>query len=268
MILPFGTKKELGQHFLQDQEVIGRIVQEAIGCGLGPCTEIGPGAGALTGPLLRAGFPVLAVEKDPRAVAYLRSQYPALEVILCDVLKWRPEAWGLCIGNLPYGITSDILLWFLEGSFSHGIFMMQREVAERLGAKPGTKAYGRLTVRVSLQANVTPVVDAPPGAFLPPPKVHSRVVHLWPRASPFGGKEEEKAFSAWTAFLFSSRRKMLRSVLSAYPWLWDQAASVGPSFVPTARCEDLSPQEIFALFHLSRAPPGGQNSKEATVRSP
>lgn len=224
------TKKNLGQNFLADQSIIAQIVARADQhrqISSGTCFEIGPGSGALTRKLLEAGWTVCALEKDKRAVEGLQQTLgqefkERFSVIETDVLRFNAEhsplaqsRTPLCIGNIPYYITSDILFWFLgqQKSFSAAILMVQKEVAERLASEPGDKDYGRLTVRTQLSCEVDQVLVAPARAFVPPPKVDSAVVELVPLKIPILNENEVEDFGKFTASLFSARRKMLRKTL-------------------------------------------------------
>ncbi|MFZ9520928.1 MAG: 16S rRNA (adenine(1518)-N(6)/adenine(1519)-N(6))-dimethyltransferase RsmA [Silvanigrellaceae bacterium] len=227
------TRKNLGQNFLADSSIIERIVARAethAERSNRRCIEIGPGSGALTRRLLENGWKVYAVEKDERAVEGLKNSLgqefagnldvTGTDVLRVDVSKFLLEKQEnsptpLCIGNIPYYITSDILFWFLnqQKHFSAAIIMIQKEVAERLASAPGAKDYGRLTVRTQLQCEVDQVLVAPASAFVPPPKVDSAVVELKPLESPLLATEEADAFGKFTAALFSARRKMLRKTL-------------------------------------------------------
>lgn len=224
------TKKNLGQNFLADQSILAQIVARA---GLHAeqskktCLEIGPGSGALTRKLLEAGWKVFAIEKDTRAVQGLQQSLgsefsDSFRVIEADILRFdasqflaEHSAPPLCIGNIPYYITSDILFWFLnqQSKFSAALLMVQKEVAERLAAGPGHKDYGRLTVRTQLSCAVDQVLVAPAKAFVPPPKVDSAVVELVPLEKPLLSEDEQEPFGRFTANLFSARRKMLRKTL-------------------------------------------------------
>jgi 16S rRNA (adenine1518-N6/adenine1519-N6)-dimethyltransferase len=191
------------------------------------CIEIGPGSGALTRGLLEAGWNVCALEKDKRAVEGLTSTLGEefkgrLKVVETDVLRFNAEQFSteqsivpLCIGNIPYYITSDILFWYLNRQkfFSAAILMVQKEVAQRLAAGPGQSQYGRLTVRTQLSCDVEQVLVAPAKAFVPPPKVDSAVVALTPLENPLLELDEQEDFGKFTATLFSARRKMLRKTL-------------------------------------------------------
>ena len=162
----------------------------------------------------------------------------------------------LCIGNLPYYITSDILFWYLKHSslFCGAIFMVQDEVADRFAAGPGSKSYGRLSARLQLVANVEKILFVPATAFSPPPKVNSAVVRIVPKESPFIDAQEVKAFEGFTALLFSARRKMLRRSLAAEipnEDFWStELAAMGA--VPDARPDTLTPESLLFLFRKLR----------------
>ncbi|NBW81389.1 ribosomal RNA small subunit methyltransferase A [bacterium] len=276
------TKKNLGQNFLADATIIERIVARAeihAATSNRCCIEIGPGSGALTRRLLENGWKVHAIEKDERAVEGLKLSLGRefsgnLEVVCSDILKvdasrfWQDKSsTPLCIGNIPYYITSDILFWFLnqQKNFSAAILMIQKEVAERLASGPGGKDYGRLTVRTQLQCEVEQVLVAPASAFVPPPKVDSAVVELKPLASPLLAADEFDAFGKFTAALFSARRKMLRKTLLHIAHEMP-GQSVDPEFATNfeklasqefgisfnQRPEELSPQILLKLFRRLR----------------
>ncbi|MEN9530643.1 MAG: hypothetical protein RI932_2516 [Pseudomonadota bacterium] len=277
------TRKNLGQNFLADQTILAQIIARAQTHANNSgkvCLEIGPGSGALTRKLLEAGWTVYAVEKDQRAVQGLKSslgvEFPEhFKVLEADILRFDTSellstlsAPPMCIGNIPYYITSEILFWFLkhEKKFSAGIFMVQKEVGDRLACSPGHKDYGRLSVRIQLACEVEQVLVAPARAFVPPPKVDSAVVELLPRTEPFLTKEETERFEKFTALLFSARRKMLRKTLQqASHELFGRGLeenaftkfaeliknSLGIEF--TQRPEELTPQNILELFRQLKA---------------
>lgn len=273
------TRKNLGQNFLTDQTVIRDIEMRASSWGQESqkvCLEIGPGSGALTRQLLNNGWTVHAIEKDARAVAGLTSslaqEFPeTLKVIEGDVLKLSPQSFAphtgalpLCIGNIPYYITSDILLWFLkhQKDFCAGIFMVQKEVADRLASGPGNKSYGRLTVRAQLSCQVEQFMHVPARAFAPPPKVDSAVVELSPRIETELSNEELSQFERFTALLFSARRKMLRKTIiqSVHQILSLPETGVNEESITnkadalgirlSQRPEELSPIQILKLFRV------------------
>ncbi len=180
------TKKSLGQHFLQDGNMIRKIV-DAISAGkTDRIIEIGPGAGALTEELVHKYDNVTVIELDQRMVEVLRKKFPGLNIIHKDILKFD---WSSVqtenkpvhvVGNLPYYITSQILFSLLEHRkiLSSALLMMQKEVAERIVAQPGTKAYGILSVQSQLMSTPKILFDVPPQVFQPPPSVNSSVIHF------------------------------------------------------------------------------------------
>ncbi len=268
--------KSLGQHFLRDESVLGRIVEEANRITEEKnlpktCLEIGPGEGVLTKKLLQAGWKVHALEKDSRSVAGLRATLEkdfadCLKITETDVLKWTSspgdESYSMCIGNLPYYITSDILLWYAERSdqFAGALFMVQNEVAMRIPAPSGTKDYGRLSVRMQLMFMCKRLFVVPAAAFSPPPKVDSAVISLLPTGFRFLSKGESRAFDGFTATLFSARRKMLRRALastleslsrtdaSRLDAFWNEAKK--HAVYPETRPDAIPPQAILALHNL------------------
>lgn len=274
------TRKNLGQNFLADQTILAQIVARAsmhAEKSKKTCIEIGPGSGALTRKLLEAGWTVHALEKDARAVAGLAQTLGQefagkFSVIEADVLRSElPKQLAeqgltpLCIGNIPYYITSDILFWFLnqQNNFSAAILMVQKEVADRLAANPGSKDYGRLTVRTQLSCHVDQVLIAPAKAFVPPPKVDSAVVELTPHEHSLLQAGESEHFGRFTASLFSARRKMLRKTIlhlaheingheitNEVALGYEQTAEKlwGVSF--NQRPEELSPEVMLGLYRL------------------
>lgn len=276
------TRKNLGQNFLADQSIIAQIVARASVCfekSRGTCLEIGPGSGALTRKLLESGWSVYALEKDRRAVEGLTRTLgeefkDKLTVIETDVLQFSAEKFQqeqsglpLCIGNIPYYITSDILFWFLKQQqfFSAAILMVQKEVADRLASEAGHKQYGRLTVRTQLSCDVEQVLVAPARAFIPPPKVDSAVVALTPLENPLLGTDEQDDFGKFTASLFSARRKMLRKTLfhlatemtgrqpdENFGAQLESRAEKEWGIKLTQRPEELSPETFLKIFRALR----------------
>jgi 16S rRNA (adenine1518-N6/adenine1519-N6)-dimethyltransferase len=240
---PTRALKRLGQHFLAPawaDKVVAAIAPAAGDAFL----EIGPGTGALTVPLAASGSPILAVEVDRRLAADLAHGAPSnVTVLTGDILRTDviPFLSGLgstsgpadatsrrrfrVVGNLPYYIASPILFRLIELHQQHGFFadavvMLQKEVADRLLARPGTKEYGVLTILLARHAQVTRLLDLPPGAFSPPPKVRSTVVRLVFGASPVK-VADEAGFERLVKMLFSQRRKTLSNAIK----------SVGPAAV-------------------------------------
>jgi 16S rRNA (adenine1518-N6/adenine1519-N6)-dimethyltransferase len=181
----------------------------------GLAIEIGPGRGALTHKLLSRAGRVIAVEIDPALVEYLRGEFAnesRIEIVHSDVLATDLSQWGpaaIC-GNLPYYITSPILSKVAETPFTRGVFLMQKEVAMRLTASPGTRDYGYLTVQTALFATAHRLFDVRPGAFQPPPKVDSTVVLLEPHPPLV---EDSAGFLEFAGRAFQQKRKTIRNNL-------------------------------------------------------
>lgn len=228
------AEKKLGQNFLLDQNLtdkIARHAQVAAGGFAGKTVfEIGPGPGGLTRSLLKAGAEkVIALEFDPRAVAALQSLMEAsdgrLQVVQADALDADllalSDAPRVIVANLPYNIATPLLTGWLaqihahDGAYDAMILMFQKEVAQRIAATPGGKAYGRLSVISQWLCETKKLFDLPPAAFTPPPKVTSSVVQFLPRKRD-ADAPEFKSVEAVTAAAFGQRRKMIRSSLKDY----------------------------------------------------
>lgn len=219
--------KGLGQNFLADGNTVQRITEIA---DVGPgdrIVEIGPGLGALTEGLLDRGAYVVAIEKDAGLVRVLRDlfkDHPRFLLLHADALdvdlaalfpgEWPADTPRKVVANLPYYITSQLLIHILESTppFERAVVMIQREVADRLVAAPGSKAYGALTVGVAFRAEVQLAARVPPTVFFPPPTVASEVVLLKPRPFPFDVGDPERFFRVVRA-AFGKRRKTLANAL-------------------------------------------------------
>jgi len=253
------ARKSLGQNFLLDLNLTGRIVREA---GVTPdatVLEIGPGPGGLTRPLLETGAKVVAVEKDSRAVAALAelaAAFPGqLDIIEADALTVSEgDLLGgaqpvQIVANLPYNIGTALLVKWLTIEpwppfFRSMTLMFQREVADRITARTGDDAYGRLAVLVGLRAKAKRLFDIPPRAFLPAPKVTSSVVHLTPLES--GAAVPVKALEQVTEAAFGQRRKMLRQSLKKV-FQDPEIILSNLGIDPTARAENLTPDDFLKL---------------------
>jgi 16S rRNA (adenine1518-N6/adenine1519-N6)-dimethyltransferase len=216
-------RPRLSQHFLHDRRTAARIADSLRAPAGARVLEIGPGRGALTEHLLDRGWSVAAVELDPELAAALERRWPGrdLTVVRGDALDYEPQGEGplYVIGNLPYAVTSPLLFHLLD--LTEGIeipeivVMVQREVADRLAASPGTKAYGALTVGILLSAEVEVLFQVGRGQFRPPPKVRSTVVRLVP-GSPAGlGADRRERVRRLVRTAFEQRRKQLRNSLRA-----------------------------------------------------
>ncbi|MEG3637715.1 16S rRNA (adenine(1518)-N(6)/adenine(1519)-N(6))-dimethyltransferase RsmA [Magnetococcus sp. PR-3] len=228
--------KRFGQNFLVDPSIAPRIVNLAQIGESDRVLEIGPGVGSLTIPLLQKAGAVTAVEKDRNLLPVLRVEAAGvgnLSLIEEDALKVDYTALAEKLGgrmklaaNLPYNISSPLMVHLLEhhAAFESMTLMFQKEVAQRLAAEPGSKAYGALTVQCGLWAEIRHGFDVPPGAFLPPPKVTSAVVHVDVKTAPRVAVNDERHFVRVVKAAFAQRRKTLRNTLKTMcanpgPWL-------------------------------------------------
>jgi 16S rRNA (adenine1518-N6/adenine1519-N6)-dimethyltransferase len=256
------AKKSLGQNFLLDLNLTSKIARLAGDLSGSDVLEIGPGPGGLTRGLLAEGARrVLAIEKDPRCMpvmAEIAAAYPGrLQAIQGDALDINPLEYLTppikVAANLPYNVGTELLVRWLTPPqwppfWDSLTLMFQREVAQRIVAQPGTKAYGRLALLAQWRADPCIVMDLPPDVFSPPPKVSSAVVHL--RALPAPRFDANPAtLNRVVAAAFNQRRKMLRSALkSVNPDIEDYLRSAG--IKPTERAEQVS---LEAFCALSRA---------------
>ncbi|MBI3708084.1 MAG: 16S rRNA (adenine(1518)-N(6)/adenine(1519)-N(6))-dimethyltransferase RsmA [Proteobacteria bacterium] len=250
------ARRSLGQHFLLDLNLTGRIARAAGDLSTGTTIEIGPGPGGLTRALLACGAArVIAIERDERclgALEELTAAYPGrLEIIAGDALAVAAHELGApprrIAANLPYNIATPLLLGWLAHApaFTRLTLMFQKEVAERLAATPGTRDYGRLAVAAQWRAEVRRLFDIDPRAFVPPPRVVSSVVEIVPLATP-RYPADAAALERVTAAAFGQRRKMLRSSLKTLDV--DTAALLANAGIaPTARAEELTIAEFCAL---------------------
>ncbi len=248
------TKKRFGQHFLHDAAILAQILR-AIGPRPGDtCVEIGPGEGALTLPLLRALGRLTVIELDRDLIPRLqRAAVGAgeLTIVHADVLKvdLRALAGGArlrVIGNLPYNISSPILFHCVEqlDAIADMHFMLQKEVVERMAATPGSKVYGRLSVMLQLACRVEPLLEVPPAAFRPPPKVDSAVVRLTPLPAAERPTADQQAIARVVRAAFGQRRKTLANALSGLLPA-ERIAALGID--PRSRAEQLAPAAFVAL---------------------
>jgi 16S rRNA (adenine1518-N6/adenine1519-N6)-dimethyltransferase len=250
------ARRSLGQHFLLDLNLTARIARAAGDLAAGTVIEIGPGPGGLTRALLAAGTAhLVAVEIDPRcveALAELRQAYPdRLEIREADALVIDPATLGPAprriVANLPYNVATALLTRWLPGlaAFERLILMFQKEVADRLCARPRSKDYGRLSVALQWRASVKRLFDLPPRAFTPPPKVTSTVIEIRPLAEP-RYPADAAALERVVAAAFGQRRKMLRqSLRSLIADPLPVLAAAG--LADTARAEELSVEQFAAL---------------------
>lgn len=217
------AKKQFGQNFLVDQNIIADIVR-AIRPETGDTmVEIGPGLGALTRPLLKQLNHLHVVEIDRDIIARLHTDYPKdkLTVHEGDALKFDfatlPAPLRI-VGNLPYNISSPLLFHFADYAerVTDMHFMLQNEVVERMVAEPSTAAYGRLSVMLQARFYMEKLLDVPPGSFRPAPKVDSAIVRMIPLPVDQLLVKDQARFAAIVAAAFGQRRKTLRNTLKAY----------------------------------------------------
>ena len=211
------ARQKLGQHFLSSPAILERIAAAACPPGQPLVIEIGPGKGALTAHLLTRAQRVVAIEIDPMMVEHLRRTFPAeprLEIVEADALQVDFTRWGSAVltGNLPYYVATPILE---RAAATGGVFLIQKEVAERITARPGSKAYGFFTVRIALFAQSELLFTVKPGAFRPPPKVDSAVIRLRPHERATGlGIADPAKFLDFVSACFRRKRKTLRNNLT------------------------------------------------------
>lgn len=250
------ARKALGQNFLLDLNLTGKVARAAGDLANVTVIEVGPGPGGLTRALLFSGArKVVAIERDERclaALAEIADRYPGrLEVIPGDALKTDFSALAQgpvkIVANLPYNIGTELLVrWLTPGAwppfYQSMTLMFQREVAERIVARPGSEAYGRLGVLAGWRSEARIVFDVPRQAFTPPPKVTSSVVHLAPRATPLPA--DVRKLGRVTEAAFGQRRKMLRQSLRS---LGGEALLERCGIDPTRRAETLDVEEFVRL---------------------
>ena len=213
------AKKHLGQHFLNDKNIAGKIADTLSDTNV-PVLEIGPGTGILTSFLREKTAPLKVIEIDTESVEYLQATYPDLEILEEDFLKWSPyghfDDQFRVIGNFPYNISSQILFKVLEfrDRIPEVAGMFQKEVAERVAEKPGSKQYGILSVLCQAFYDIEYLFTVPEHVFTPPPKVKSGVIRLV-RKEDFSLQCNEKLFFTVVKTGFNQRRKTLRNALKS-----------------------------------------------------
>ena len=251
------AKRRLGQHFLHDPRILGRI---AAATGVGPgdtVLEIGPGPGGLTAALAATGARVVAIEKDTELIAPLAARLPGATIAQGDALDldWHALAGSdrfVVAGNIPYNITSPLIDKALAPPMPERIvFLVQKEVADRVAAPPGQGSYGALSIGVQAVARVERLFSVPAGAFVPAPKVDSAVLRLTPLAEPLIAPADRGAFRTLVVGLFGLRRKqLLRALRELTGWPAERctgilgAAAIGAS----DRVETLAPAVVARLY--------------------
>ncbi len=253
------ARKSLGQNFLLDLNLTAKIARLAGDLSQSDVLEVGPGPGGLTRGLLAEGARrVLAVEKDDRclpALAEIAAAYPGkLEILNADALTIDPLAHLTppirIVANLPYNVGTELLVRWLTPPVWPPVWrslslMFQKEVAERIVARPGSKAYGRLAILAQWRTEARIAMTLPPEAFTPPPKVHSAVVHLTALPEP-RYPADPVTLSRVVAAAFNQRRKMVRASLRGVaPDIEARLEEVG--IAPTARAEEIGLEAFCAL---------------------
>ena len=238
-------------------DALGDVSQQTV-------VEIGPGAGAITQILAPRAHRLIAIELDRDLAGHLRAEYPTIEVLQADILTvdfntLREEGEKLrVVGNLPYYITSGILLhlFAFSSSIQTAVVMMQREVADRIIASPGSRDYGVLSATAQLYAGIERVLTLPPTAFMPPPEVHSTVLRLTmrPRFAELG--VEPDAFLQFLRQSFAQKRKTLgKNLRAAGSNVTRVAHALEKSAIPaTARAEEISLESMATLWKTLQYP--------------
>ncbi|HWJ47659.1 MAG TPA: 16S rRNA (adenine(1518)-N(6)/adenine(1519)-N(6))-dimethyltransferase RsmA, partial [Candidatus Udaeobacter sp.] len=272
------VKPKLGQHFLTSEDVAVRIVDAVGDVSESTVLEIGPGRGILTSMLARLTPRLIAVELDRVLAAQLRLKFGMarnVEILEADVLaidfdslfgpkpglgrpgmEFKPQPVRV-VGNLPYYITSDILLRLFEFSkyFESIVIMVQREVADRIAAEPGGSEYGLLSATAQLYARVEKLLTVPPGAFAPPPKVHSAVLRLTIDPQQEKLRIARDGFIDFLRLSFGQKRKTLwNNLREKYEEAGLKRALAEAKVKPTARAETLSLGESAAVYRALRRP--------------
>jgi len=252
------VRKSLGQHFLEDRRILERIVDALDPNPSDTVIEIGPGRGSLSEALVPRVGRLALVEYDRALAARLRQRYsatPSVSVVEADVLDVSlaslAEGPFKVIGNVPYYITTPILFHALEPPRATRIVLLvQREVADRIVAAPGSKTYGALSVNVQAVATARIAFRVAPGSFNPPPKVESAVVVIEPRPDPVVNQSDEDSFRRFVQDAFGMRRKQMRRVIRAIASVDAETADAAlgrASIDPAVRPETLSPADFARL---------------------
>jgi len=246
------ARQKLGQHFLASSKVLSRVTDAVMaGGGESPSlvVEIGPGKGALTEYLLQKFDRVIALELDHELVAELRSRWDGdgrLEVIEGNALnvEWSRWGGGVLAGNLPYYVATALISHYLRkpGELKHGVFLIQKEVAARIAAVPGTRDYGYFSVECQFLSRPEYLFTVPPGAFRPPPQVESAVIRVTPKPTPEGIDVE--GFLRFASICFRQKRKTLRNNLSS---AWDRAQLPDDPEL-SKRAEQLSVADLIRIY--------------------
>ena len=251
---PHRARKRFGQHFLHDQNIIHKIISALNPRDGQSIIEIGPGQGALTLPLLQRCQKLTAIELDRDLIPILQRKSQdigELTLINQDVLDLELASLALApplrlVGNLPYNISTPLMFHLLESStlISDMVFMLQKEVAQRIIATPHSKQYGKLTVMMQYYCSSEYLFDVPPGSFSPPPKVDSAVIRLQPHASLPCPVDDITRLELVVSTAFNQRRKTISNSLKN---LLDKSTIPALGIDPTARAENLSLADFVQL---------------------
>ncbi len=250
-------RKHFGQHFLHDRNILDKIIAAIAPEQSQHFVEIGPGRGAMTRPLLERIDTLNAIEIDRELAAALPATInsPKLRVHAADALNFdfstlaRDDTQLRLAGNLPYNISTPLLFHILEFDtlFSDIHVMLQKEVAQRIAAGPGSKTYGRLTVGIAARCEVDLLFDIKPGSFTPPPRVDSSFIRLRPIAAKRSRITRQDAFNRVVKQAFGQRRKQLSNTLRG---LLTAAEIKSVGIDPSTRAENLTVEEFIALGNL------------------
>jgi 16S rRNA (adenine1518-N6/adenine1519-N6)-dimethyltransferase len=240
------ARQRLGQHFLSSPDILDRIARAACPQREPLVVEIGPGRGALTAHLVERAERLIAVELDGSLAAHLRGQYAGqAEIVEGDAVRIDLGQWGAPViaGNLPYYAATPIIdaALSLGPRLVRGVLLIQKEVALRLAASPGSRDYGYLSVATQLRARVDRLFDVKPGSFRPPPHVDSSVVRLTPHR-PEWAPPDQAGFLSFVSAAFAHKRKTLKNNLAA---LYSKEAI---DELGTVRAEEMGPAELAALY--------------------
>ena len=261
------VRKSLGQHFLNDRRILGRIVDALELTGTEKVIEIGPGRGTLTELLLPKAGHVFAIEYDRALAALLRARYAGndrVTIVESDVLAVDFGALAgdsyVLVGNVPYYITTPIIFQGLTRPRPvRAVYLVQREVAERIVAPPGDREYGALSVNVQAVAKPELLFRVPAGAFRPPPKVESAVVRITPLGEPVVQHSDEGAFRVFVQGVFGFRRKQMRRVLRE---LWSIDAAEADRILEAAGVSPVTRPETLAPADFARLLAGGSSHRQ------
>jgi len=256
--MKYKLNKRLGQHFLFDESILKRIAEAVTVTSGQKIIEIGPGAGSLTRYLIEKKIPVVSVELDNRWADEIQKKFTSdsnFTVVKMDALDFEWNKYGktdqlVVAGNIPYQITSPLIFTIIDhrNYINSCVFLMQKEVAERISASPGSKSFGITSIAVQYFFETEILFDVPPQAFTPPPKVHSSVLRLKKIKPPRSDVKNWSGFMNFIHQVFNQRRKMLRNSLKSR--LENIILCEELQEYLTKRPEQLSLDQMIHLYHL------------------